>query len=159
MSSFHSKLILWLSEYKGCRILFFVLFSSHRTKLVSCLSLFLLVILCLGICFNNVLETRINCVNGFCVKSIERSRYRYSFSLSECQPSQAHFDFVRLFVWERGIRFVFKSSYVVSSEYHYILRYRFQGIDLQYHVLSRQVVSFNKLSVSYHVQSRVWGSY
>ena len=96
-----SKLILWLSEYKGCCIVFFVLFSSHRTKLVSRLSLFLLVILCLCICSINVLETRINCVNGFCVKSIERSRYRYSFSLSECQPSQAHRlrPIVRLRAW------------------------------------------------------------
>ena len=58
--------------------MFFILFSSHRTKLVSRLSLFLLVILCLCICSINILETRINCVNGFCVKSIERSRYRYN---------------------------------------------------------------------------------
>ena len=64
MSSFRSKLILWLSDYKGCCIVFFILFSSHRTKLVRHFSQFLLVILYLCICFM-LIETRIYWVTAF----------------------------------------------------------------------------------------------
>ena len=87
MSSFRSKLILWLSDYKGCCIVFFILFSSHRTKLVRH---FFIISSCnsLSLYLFHVNRNQNILSNGFCVKSIERSRYRYRQYTPRMWPSR-----------------------------------------------------------------------